>query len=148
MAWRRCGTSAYYQDLDQPSELHSAYLDPVDLVLVRTAPRRDGSMAVSRRQLVEFSVEAIPEHFVAATARRIDAWFDRISRQAEQAALRWKTSVLADLDVDPFERDSLLDSLEVLVDLNLGRVEVDQLQVPRAPGAVAKALSSMGVPRC
>ncbi len=149
MAWTRCGSSAFYKDQDEgPTRFHTAFLDPVDLVLIRTKPLAGGGVLLWRMQLLDFSIDAVPKAFVERTARRIDAWFDRISNQAEQMALRWKSGVLADLDVDEAERDDLLDSLKVMVDLKIGRTDVARVDLPKSMPEVEKALHSYGVPAC
>ncbi len=149
MAWRRCGSSPFYKDLDEgPTQFHTAFLDPVDLVLIRTKPLSGGGALLWRMQLLDFAIEAVPQHFAERTARRIDAWFERISDQAEQAAIGFKTAMLADLDVDEAERDDLLDSLKVMVDLRIGRTDVARVNLPRSLGEIEKTLRSYGVPAC
>jgi hypothetical protein len=149
MAWRRCGNSLFYASEDNAdSPLQSIFLDPIDLILIRTYPRRDGSVSVRRRQLTDFAMSSIRETFIPDTARLIDSWLVRVAEDVESGDPQWKSKILADLDVDHVERDFLLDALEIMVDLNLGNVEVEVVNVPRNPGAILKALMAMGVPVC
>jgi len=147
--WRRCMDSGFYKNLDEgPSEFHAAFLDPVDLILVRTSPRRDGSVGVSRRQVLNVDIPAVFDNFIRATAERMEAWILMVHEASRLELPGWKDSLLADLDVDVFERNQLLDSLEVMSELNFTPVAISTQRVPRDLRALSRAVHEFGIGIC
>jgi len=147
--WRRCLDVPFYRGLgEEISQFHSAYLDPVDLVLVRTAPRRIGDVVVSRRQVLNVDLASVRENFMAATADRIEAWVLMVTEASKLDLPGWRESALSDLDVDTFERDQLLDSLEVMTELSFTPVAVTYRKVPQNLRALSNAIHALGIGIC
>ena len=147
--WRRCMDTPFYKGLDEEiSEFHSAYLDPVDLVLVRTAPRGAGDVVVSRRQVLNVNLPAVFENFMERSAQRIEAWVLMVSEASKLGLPGWKDSIMADLDVDVVERNELLDSLEVMSELGFTPVSLHAERIPRDLRALSRAIHGLGIGIC
>jgi len=115
MRWKRCGTSAFYRsvvDARDPNFLKHV-VDPVDLVDIRSLHYGQGIL-VWRRQLADVPEEFIGVIFSREDAKRLHAWLLRVI-EGEEAGGDWIPELLADLEVDPVERDKLLDSISRLI---------------------------------
>lgn len=147
--WRRCLDTPFYKNLDEgPSEFHAAFMDPVDLILVRTAPRRDGTVSVWRRQVLDVDPDSLRENFMKATAERMEAWVMMVAEASRLDLPGWKTSAMDDLDVDTVERDQLLDSLEVMTELSFTPVGITYRRVPQNLQALSRAVQEFGIGIC
>lgn len=149
MAWRRCAMCCFYRNLEEDvSPFHSAFVDPIEMALVRVTPRGSNEIALVRRIVAEIPQGYFEENFVPATAARLEAWARRVADGARGDRPGWRQSILSDLDIDVYERDELLDSIEVLIELAPTPVRVETVRVPRDPEALWRAIFDMGVGVC
>lgn len=156
--WRRCQKSPFYRRaavdsrFDKAKEgFDKAYVDPVDLVLVRTMPWREDMVTVLRWQVTSIDHRSFDD-LVTEEDELLLAWAERVTAEAgtEGGLSRsQKEAILSDIDVDSHSRDRLLDAIEHFVNLSPpDATELVQQKVPRNKTAVDGLLFHYGVGLC
>jgi hypothetical protein len=155
ISWRRCPKSSFYrrpgyaQRVDKrAAALDSAYVDPVDFILVHTIPGDDGVHVIKWR-VIDPDPRAFAE-LEPLEKEIILAWSERIQDEmAGEISWERKENLLGDLDVDYVERDMLLGVVERFAFLSpLDSTAVVQAKVPKNPKAVSGILFHYGVGPC
>lgn len=166
--WERCGESHYYRHRDEEAskrrmpyfrpqggeEFSRLFLNPIDLVQVRTARERDGDLSV-----VRYAVKEVDESMFVSLSeesrQQVYAWFRRVVDYASSGIgdpnSRWKESILSDLDIDTETRGSLLDALDYVfltIDQDRCDIGVEVFRVKNQSEALPKILSQFGIPLC
>lgn len=155
--WSRCPKSFFYRKtyregwIDQRvASFDRSYVDPVDLVLVRTVPWRKDQVHVLHWRIVEINEKSFLD-LAEEPAAIIMAWSERIMKEEteDRMSRKKKEGLLDDLDVDPYERDRLLDAIAVFVNVSPPEVtSLLQKKVPRNDDAVGSLLFHFGVGPC
>lgn len=156
--WRRCPKSSFYRRsaldsrFDKTKEgFDRAYIDPVDMVLVRTMPYRENEVTVMRWQVTSIDPGSFDD-LVTDEDQLLIAWADRVTAEAgaEGGLSRSQREALfQDIDVDAHERDRLLDAIEHFVNMSPpGSTSLAQHKIPRNKGAVDGLLFHYGVGPC
>lgn len=156
--WRRCPKSVFYRRsavdsrFDKAKEsFDKAYVDPVDMVLVRTIPFQGDQVTVLRWQVTSIDPNSFDE-LVTEEDQLLLAWAKRVTTEAgvEGGLSRSQSeALLADIDVDPHVRDQMLDAIERFVNLSPPDATLLlQRKVPRNRSAVDGILFHYGVGPC
>lgn len=152
--WRRCPGSSFYKQLSSRDyydkrlqSIDAAYVDPVDLVLVRTLPWREDQVQVLMWQLRDINEKAFFD-MEDEQSDLLSSWSQRVARDM-QAGPAAKAVLIEDLDVDPHSRDLLLDAIELLVNLSPPQdTYLKQLKIPRKGDFLKGALLFFGIKAC
>lgn len=162
--WKRCPKTFFYLKTTRDARIDKraesfdrAYVDPIDFILVRSMPWRlsepdQRGIAVIRWMVRNFEAGERGGDLDEDESRVLGEWawkivtrlgggvkFDRVQKHA----------MLADLDVDAFERDRLLDAIEHLVIVAPPEdMTMDQYKVPPTREALAGLLFTFGIASC
>ncbi len=149
MNYRRCAGSAFYWSLDKA--MGRSYVDPVDLIWV-VVTKNGQSWLVTRAAVQEFVPEDVFKNFARPQAATLLRWRLQVMKAKANEGPGWKDRLLADLDVDQYERDKLLQLVNIFVMEcvadNTGTVKRETIEVPGTLEAMNDALRHFGVPLC
>ncbi len=160
--WRRCLKSPYYKRVtrdgrfDKRAEaFDAAYVDPVDLILVRTLPwhfddPRERSVTVLKWRILSVDEAVYLEGLSDEQAVLMEFWAERVTEAMGGGMSREKKAILLeDLEVDLHERDLLLDAIENFVNMAPPEdTRMDHRKVPATREAVDGLLFHFGVGIC
>lgn len=149
--WQRCEKSVFYRRVQSrdPEIYNQAYVDPVDLILIRTIPWYSDKVTILKWQILEMEV-GIFDDLEPGKAALILAWAERVSAEMDGGiSRRQKETLLEDLDVDSHARDILLDAVLNFVDASPAEATaLVQHKIPRSVQAIEGFLFHWGVGPC
>lgn len=157
--WRRCPKGPFYhraahgERFDKRlNAFDKAYVDPIELVLVRTIPYREDQVTVLRWRVEELDADIFGD-LVTEEDKLLLAWAERVVDAIDgpdgSISKGRKEALFADLDVDGHSRDLLLDAVEHLVNASPpAATSLIQKKIPRSDEAVRGLLFHFGVGPC
>lgn len=155
--WRRCDKSSFYRKEGHPNygpdkraaALDRTYVDPVDLIVVRTIPWYKDLVTVLKWRIIQLEI-GISDDLERGEAELLAAWTERVLSEMDGGIHKTKKGVLlGDLDVDVEARDTLLSAVERFVDTSPAEAtSLVQQRVPENDEAVKGLLFHFGVGPC
>jgi hypothetical protein len=162
--WVRCPKTSFYRrasaDRDwfdkKARRFDRAYVDPIDLVLVRALPWQEKEVQVLRWRVTELDFPTCQESMRRDQIEVMTAWAERVVELVTLADVEGgkipaeaRRAVLADLDVDAASRDELLDAIEIFVNVSPPKsTELALRKTLRTDEALSAVLFLFGVGPC